>query len=317
MSGSRGAPLHITDVVDDDDPTFSFMTVSHTQKDTTGGPPSGARVFGAPSAASVMSSPHYVYLPDGEEDEYDGPSLEVLDKTLLDPQEGPADDVQVRVIRIMFAAMAVQMAFVTVISLVIWAYGTSVGEYNKRVAVAVMATILPLTLITLNIFKTSKIALVFMCLFLIELSLVCGFTAVALSALAPIQLMATLFAQSISILGYTAVSTRYIDLKKSTLLLILVTIVCWLIGIFAFIEDEDWVSAVVVLVLAWLVSIYYVLQIKYSNRYHLNNKIESISNMYADPVDVLWTQIKALVRRCREGSQRPVVDDMSGYPERL
>lgn len=317
MYVSKGAPLHVTDNVDNDDPTSSFMMVSRTQKDTTGNPPSGARVFGPPSAASVMASPHYVYLPDGDEGEYDGPALEVLDKTLLDPQEGPVDDVQVRVIRVMFAATAVQMAFVTIISLVIWAYGTSVGEYNKGAAVGVMAAILTITLVVLNIFKSSKIALVPMCLFLIELSLVCGFTAVALSALAPIQLMVTLFAQSISILGYTAVSTRYIDLRKSTLLLIVVTIVCWLVGIFAFIEDEDWISAVIVLILAWLVSIYYVLQIKYSNRYHLNNKIESISNMYTDPVDVLWTQIKILVRKFREGSREPVVDDMSSYPESL
>lgn len=290
----------------ENDPSVFFLEISKStdkiiidEDDRTFGEDSDYRL-------SIDRESDYVSLLDEEDD----PVLEILNPNLLDPTEGPMDDVGVQIIRVIFGSSSVHMAFVTILSLTIWAYGSAVGPYNEKAAIGTMAGLVFITLLFLNWLKKSWVAMFPMVIFLIELSILVGFSAVRLSALAPIQFTVTLFAQSISILGYTTVNTRYIDLKKSTMLLIFVTILCWLIGVFAYIEDEDWILSIITLVGSWLSIIYYILQIKYSNRYHMNQKIEAISNLYTDIIDIIWKFIKITIRMCliRLRSSRTQID---------
>ena len=155
------------------------------------------------------------------------------------------------------------------------------------------------TLITLYVARNTKAAIILLGLFAFELWIIVGFTSVIMDDLSPVQFSVIVFAQSMCILGYTFISPRYIDLRISFIALLVVTLIAWGFGLFAFYEDGDWKTAIFLLLSLVLVAFYHTLQIKYADRYHLEQKLKSVVNFYVDPLGVVLNQLKLMPERCK------------------
>ena len=248
-----------------------------------------------------------VIVPSGDNSNFvdesseDDDPLEILDSTLLDMRQGPIADVKVIVIRTIFSFASVQAFFMIIFGYYIYSLGEIVSKYGgggqSGVIIAWSATFV--TIITLYAASNTKAALVLLGLFCIELCIIVGLTSVLLDDLSPIQFSVIVFAQSMCVLGYTFVSSRHISVKTSTIALIIVTTVAWLVGTFAFYEESDWLTAIVLLISLLLVVFYHILQIMHAERYHIQQKLKSIVNFYVDPIDIIYKQLKLLPQRCK------------------
>lgn len=78
----------------------------------------------------------------------------------------------------------------------------------------------------------------------------CGFASAALVNIAPLQLMAIIFLQSISIVAYTRFSPRLLSIQIVTVVQIVATIVAWSLSIYGFIVEADWLGGGILLILS-------------------------------------------------------------------
>jgi hypothetical protein len=222
-------------------------------------------------------------------------TVEVLDANLLESESsGPLAAPEVKVIRFIFGAAFGQSMVVIGLGFLIFQLSAKLPIQDKRAATIITWILTFLTLLLLTWLRKTKKALVFLVLITIELSLLTGFTAILLGDIAPIQFMAILFAQATVLFGYTFVTPRYINLRKIIALLCVVTILTWCLGIFAFYNDRDWITAVFILLAGGGVAIYYIMQVKYASRYHLDEKLQAFSGLFVDPILVTW----GLLRKC-------------------
>ena len=119
-----------------------------------------------------------------------------------------------------------------------------------------------------------------------SLILTMGSLCAVLDDIAPLQIAAIIFAQSILVALYTIISPRHIKPWLASLLMIMVGVGVWAIGIYAFIKQADWISAGIIFGLITIFAIYSSIQILYADRYTLsyNNITQAITNFYADPL---------------------------------
>lgn len=220
--------------------------------------------------------------------------MEVLDANLLESESsgGPLAVPEVKVIRFIFGVAFGQSIVIIGLGFLIFQLSAKLPIQDKRVAVITTWLLTLLTLLLLTWLRKTKKALVPLVLITIELSLLTGFTAILLGNIAPIQFMAILFGQATVLFGYTFVSPRYINMRKTIALLCVVTILTWCLGIFAFYNDKDWVTAVFILLAGFGVAIYYTMQVKYASRYHLDEKLQALSGLFVDPILVTWGLLK-------------------------
>lgn len=113
-----------------------------------------------------------------------------------------------------------------------------------------------------------------------------GSTSAVLNEFAPLQTATVVFLQSITLVAYTSISRRQIKVGLAVLMMVGTGIIAWTIGIYAFVEQQDWVSAAIVLVLVLFFSLYSGWQAENIDRYSLSQKdmINAIVHFYGDVV---------------------------------
>lgn len=92
-----------------------------------------------------------------------------------------------------------------------------------------------------------------------------GFLSALVVNISPIQFVTLCFAQSLAIVVYTRVSIRKLVHKIAVMAMLGATMVVWLVSIYGFVVENDWMAATVILLLSFFVVIYnhrYLLHVK-------------------------------------------------------
>ena len=118
------------------------------------------------------------------------------------------------------------------------------------------------------------------------LSFTLGAACAHLNNMALLQAGLIVFAQSMTVAIITTKFTRELKIWQTVISMLVVGLVVWLVGIYAFVEQHDWVSAGILAAFNVVFTIYSFIQIKYIDRYSLSkdNLTIAMANFYTDPI---------------------------------
>ena len=107
-----------------------------------------------------------------------------------------------------------------------------------------------------------------------------------LQDLAPFQLIAMVWLQSIAVFLYGRLSRRTISAWTCFFIMLATTVVAWLIDMYAFIRFKDWITAGVLLAFGFITSLHGMMEVKWANRYNASfeEKTLAVVQFYTDPV---------------------------------
>jgi hypothetical protein len=209
---------------------------------------------------------------------------------LLDESNQIAMDVMVRIIRILFLVNAL-LSFLTIMMGIVPFYILLTMPVNiARYVTIGLAVGCTLTYLLMLISKSQVVILIWMFLVCMTMGSICA----VLKDIIPIQIATAVFMQSISIVFYTALSRRKLKVWLSIIIMIVVGLLTWTIGIYAFINQQDWISAGIAFILTFLFAVYSGLEIHYVDRYNLakDSILSAIVKFYGDPVLQLFSIFK-------------------------
>lgn len=89
-----------------------------------------------------------------------------------------------------------------------------------------------------------------------------GFASALSYNISPIQFMLVSFAQSITMVIYTRLSNRYVSVVLSGVYMLIASVLAWILCIYGFVVENDWISAGVIAVLAIALVFYNTMQIQ-------------------------------------------------------
>ena len=135
--------------------------------------------------------------------------------------------------------------------------------------------------------------------------LLSGAMASVVQDLAPFQLAAMCWIQSIAVFIYGRLERRSMSPWICFIIMLLTGLLTWLIDIYAFIHFKDWITAGILLVLGLFISFYGMLQVKWANRYNVSfeQKMLAVIQFYADPILMPLSALKRWYNR------EPILDD--------
>jgi hypothetical protein len=118
------------------------------------------------------------------------------------------------------------------------------------------------------------------------LTMFLGALAALLRDAAPLQLATAVFMQSMTVTLYVAFSRRGIEPWVAGVAMLVAGVATWAVGIYAFVEQQDWTAGAVVLVLIALFAIYSSLEIYFIDRFSLSDEhlTQAVVCFYGDPV---------------------------------
>lgn len=87
-------------------------------------------------------------------------------------------------------------------------------------------------------------------------SAVIGFLSATLYNIAPIQFMILSWAQSLVMVMYTTHSPHNIDLRVSSGLMALATLLAWLASVYMFLIEKDWIGSILLIIMGALLGAY-------------------------------------------------------------
>lgn len=98
--------------------------------------------------------------------------------------------------------------------------------------------------------------------------------------------------QSMSVVAYAKISPRFISTVKAMAIMLLTSILTWLVFIFTFVTQQDWIGGSVVGILSLFIILYHGYQIRIiEGRYNVSwNDIQlSVIQFYGDPCLLVWS----------------------------
>lgn len=210
---------------------------------------------------------------------------EIVPSTLLeDERDQMLMDILVRMTRILFLVNAL-MAFVAIMigTVPYFVLLTLPKEAALYTTIAFGAYCVGLYFVMLATHELS-----FTIAWMFTLCMTLGAASAVVRDVAPLQAATIVFMQSIAVVMYTAYSRRKVKVWVATTAMLVVGLIVWVIGIYAFIEQQDWISGGVVLALSVAFAAYSGLQVRYIDRYSLSKKdmTRAVVNFYGDPI--LW-----------------------------
>jgi hypothetical protein len=115
-----------------------------------------------------------------------------------------------------------------------------------------------------------------------------GPIAVLTGNVAPFQLVAMIWAESMVVIVYTKVSPRMISARFAFVYMLIAAVVIWGIFIWAFVIDHDWDAGLIILSFGMVCAIYHANQISVSEEHNYgmswNDTVLSIIQFYGEPV---------------------------------
>lgn len=141
-----------------------------------------------------------------------------------------------------------------------------------------------------NAFVSKTILGVFLLILVFFVGGLAGF----LNNIAPIQAMTISSLQSLSIFIYCKQSPTYVNPIKAGIICFIVGKIVWTIGIYAYIVERDWISALILFLFNILLSLYNVYQIKNIDRYNLSEDdiTLAILQLFTDPILIIIKRIR-------------------------
>jgi hypothetical protein len=109
--------------------------------------------------------------------------------------------------------------------------------------------------------------------------------AAILRSLSPFQAVAICFVQQLGVLGYCFVAKRSLTVIWTIVVTLIPALCMWLLGLYAFLQEQDWISSVVLLVIFVIgVSAYntYEIYLIGQKRFHVKENIRVLSFYYTD-----------------------------------
>jgi hypothetical protein len=108
-----------------------------------------------------------------------------------------------------------------------------------------------------------------------------GALTIVVQGQAPIQFCLIMFASFSALTTYVMVSRRNISTKWVIVTLIITTIVAWCAGLYAYIEDNDWVAAGLVFTASVVANVYHVLWISaHKKSYNVDERVTAFIEFY-------------------------------------
>jgi len=127
---------------------------------------------------------------------------------------------------------------------------------------------------------------VFILLWMFIVFWVAGTAAAVMRNIFPLQFGALIFIQSVAVLLYVGIAKRQVSTVKAVALEYALGIVTWLVGIYAFVEQQDWLYGGIALAIVLLSPLYHYFQIEHINRFSLDRKhlTNAVVHFYGDAV---------------------------------
>ena len=123
-------------------------------------------------------------------------------------------------------------------------------------------------------------------------------TTVSLSSfirdLSPLQFCMITTVQAFSMFVYTYATNEKVDHWKAFYIQLLVGICAWLMGLYAFTQQRDWITACLLFLATILAAVYSSIQLIHLDRYSMSDKdlVLCVIQYYGDPVIYLYNKIK-------------------------
>lgn len=241
------------------------------------------------------------------EGEYDDQLIHALETPMVDtelmhPLREYLADVEVKVIRIVYGCNCILLLLASVIGAGI--YATAADAELQTILLSLGAVLTGtaygvLLLFTLAGEKWRYMQFNAMLILAGGLTMLLGAIAAMVQDIAPLQVTSNLFVATMAILACSFIEGKLLSKGKLGLIVGLVSLVVWLIGLYAIYEDADWLSAFVIAVVVICVDFYYVWAIDSQRQYHLGQKTYAVAHFFTDP---FIKPIRALGSRCRRQS---------------
>jgi hypothetical protein len=220
--------------------------------------------------------------PSGDEEE----NTLIDSHMLADEATSTVMDVNVRVIRHIFMINAI-VSFAILTGFIPYQFLVYDERHSVDIVVLAMAASLFLvTYIIMAAIRKTRYATIIFVFWVVEFYITSVSLSSVLNDLAPLQFSMITFIQSLGMIVYTVWSPSYINPWYSYYTMTLLGILSWGVGLYAFIEQRDWISASVLLLVTMGVSGYYAAQTHLATRFSLSaeDKMDATIRFYADPI---------------------------------
>ena len=209
---------------------------------------------------------------------------EVQEPTLMleDEMDAPMTNVIVQIVYALFLTNAVVAFIAITLGIAPYLLLKTVSYQNALyILYGLLAT--NVVIYFIMVWLKSKPVIV---IWVVSLSMLLGAIGAIINDFAPLQIATIVFMQSISIVLYTLISPKKIKTWVSMVIMMFIGVATWSLGLYAFIKQQDWISAGVVFALQVIFAVYSTIQVKYADRYSLsdNHMTQAIANFYSDPI---------------------------------
>ncbi|MDB9801167.1 hypothetical protein OAB94_02195 [Flavobacteriaceae bacterium] len=211
---------------------------------------------------------------------------EILEENDTEENEQPQASVDIQIIKMLYMGNMLISFVVLTFGIVPYLLLNTISKENavKFLIGLLVTNIVAYVIMTLN---KSIASLMF---WAFSLAMLLGGTCSITNDVAILQCAAIVFLQNVVVVIYAILSPRGIVVWKTVLAMLLFGIIVWTVGIYAFVEQHDWISASIVFILIVAFTVYSALQLQHIDRYSLNKEhmIQAMVNFYTDPVYLLF-----------------------------
>ena len=177
-------------------------------------------------------------------------------------------DVDIEILVQVFLANAIIAFYTLNIGIIPYAMLANLSQNTANYLAASLLVVASISYITMIFFRSLVSIVIWASCFAFGM----GALAFLLNDISPLQTCSIIFVQSLSFIVYANISRRAISGKMTALLMFISGGVTWLVGIYVFIEQKDWITGVILVGLVILFAVYSVIYVLYGERYSLSNE---------------------------------------------
>lgn len=214
-------------------------------------------------------------------------SFEIIDEdapisTLLeDERESGYVDVEARMIQTVFSTNAALGYVVVILGFIPYCLVQLMEpRVSQTYLLAALGGAFLLTYALMLLFKR----VFFVLLWMFVVLWVAGTAAALTRNIFPLQFGALIFIQSVAVLIYVGIAKRQVSTVKAVALEYVLGIATWLVGIYAFVEQQDWLYGVIALGIVLVSPLYHYFQIEHIGRFSLDTQhlTNAVVHFYGD-----------------------------------
>jgi len=195
-------------------------------------------------------------------------------------------DVDTRILQVVFSTNAALGYLIVVLGFIPFCFVQLIPQtWSQAYLLMGLGGAFLLTYVMMLMFRRILFLVLWMFVFL----WVAGTGAALMKNIFPLQFGALIFIQSVAVLIYVGLAKRDPSTIKIVLLEYVLGIATWLVGIYAFVEQKDWLYGWIALAVVLLLPLYHYFQIEHKDRFSLDQQrlTDAVVHFYGDPVYLL------------------------------